>query len=269
MVSVSLRRSLVLALSLVATSAGYAHAQGCSSCNRDVDLGIALAPIPDPGPISSGAHHRDELRHDEYAHREIEQAQYEHRRYESSYDDYDTDRRWDNDGRWHQDRISYRRYEDGGRWHQDGMDIDRLTSNSRYDRRWRDDRWNEDRWSDDDDIREAPAPRYSRTASRRDRYDDHHYYSGAIDVDYEAPVPDPVHLDTPRFDSYRERDRDDYGWRGESWRRTADRSDRFGGRDYDRCDTRSYGLHERWLCDDENFETPSAALVWQTMGGRY
>lgn len=255
MVSVSLHRCLVLAFGLLATSAGYVQAQGCSSCGRDtdLDLGVALQPVPDPGPIPSSARHHDDWRHDERRHAEIEQASHERWRDDSD-ESRDDDRNWDYQGRWHQDRMSYSRWND----------------HLSHDRSWR-----EDRWLNDDDRYEAPAPRYRRTAWSNDRYERRSRYPVTVDVDYEAPVPDPVHLDAPRPNYYRDednysyRDRDDYGWRHDSWRRTASRSDRTYDRYHDSCDTRPYTLHDRWICDDDaDFETPSAALVWQTMSSR-
>jgi hypothetical protein len=228
-------------------SAGFAHAQGCN-CDRDkdVDLEIALRPVPDPGPVPSTSRRNHDWRHDEQRHAEIEQAGYDRWRDDAGETYYD-DRNWDYEGRWHQDRISY------SRWN------DHLT----HDRSYRD-----DRWVNDGDRYEAPRPRYHRTAWSNDRYERHSRYPVTVDVDYEAPVPDPVHLEVPRYESYR--DRDDYRWRRDTWRRTASRSDRSYDRYYDSCDTRSYTLHDRWVCDDDaDFETPSAALVWQTMGSRY
>jgi hypothetical protein len=294
MTSKSLRRCFVIACCVVGASAAPLRAQG-GGCNceadRNIDLNVALVPEPDPGP--SGSYHYDARRHSR-----IETAAYERPWRDSSLSN-----RWDNDRRWNDDHWNDERWDDDvrsrdrwseNRWESDRQSSDRWASERRSRDRWDDDRWNGERWSDDrtadsrwkndrwsdtrprsdrwsDDRwnedrweREAPRPQWSRTARSYDYVQVHSESPHDFSEYTEAPVPDAQYLEAPSYESSRDwndsRSRRDYS------RRTAYRSSRYDG---DRCDIHPYRHHDLWDCDDEVFtETPTAALVWQTMSSR-
>jgi hypothetical protein len=178
--------------------------------------------------------------------------------------------RW-NDNRWYGERWTEDRVTDS-RWNDDRWRNDRWADNRDSDGRWSDSHSNEGRWTVDRWEREAPRPRYSRTARSRDYVQVHSDYPIDLDIDTEAPVPDANYLDAPRYEAPRpearryssRRDWHDFPRYDSSWR-TASRSTRYD----DRCYDSPYRHEHFWDCDDEAYsETPSAALVWQTMSSR-